>query len=143
MKILGSIISTFLIMASLVYAEPAKKSASDKNKKDPLEEQLGKEITLVGVAQNLKIGALLSGKNFSVWIDNMDGWPDNARDKNVSVTGTLIERHDLPVFIQKRGNRDIPSGISVPKGTDLHEAAHRYLLKDVKWVIVAEVAEGN
>jgi hypothetical protein len=73
----------------------------------------------------------------------MDGWPDNARDKKISVTGTLIERHDLPVLIHKRGSKEIPSGMPVPKGTDLHEASHRYLLKDVKWVIVTEVAEGN
>ncbi len=57
--------------------------------------------------------------------------------KKVSVTETLIERYDLPVYIPKNRN-DLAAGIAYPKGTDLHAAAHRYLLKDAKWVIVAD-----
>lgn len=142
MKILGSAIASLLIMASLAYAEPAKKSTSKKEEEDPLAKQLGKEITLVGVAHNLKEGARLSGEKFTIFIDGIYAWPEEMYGKKVSVTGTLIERHDRPVFIHKPG--DIPrSGIAVPKGTDLHAAAHRYLLKDAKWVIIPEDAKGN
>ena len=138
MKILGSIITAIFIMVSLVYADPAKTSASKENKKDPLAEQLGKEITLVGIAENLKVGARLKGANFTIFLDGIDSWPSEIYGKKVSITGTLIERHDLPVFIQKPGKKNLRDGIPVPKGTDLHAAAHRYLLKDAKWVIVAE-----
>jgi hypothetical protein len=138
MKILESIITAIFILTSIVSAEPAKSSSSRKNQKDPLAEQLGKEITLVGVAHNLKVGARLSGENFTIFIDGIYAWPEEMYGKKVSVTGTLIERHDLPVFVQEPGRKNLRSGIPVPKGTDLHAAAHRYLLKDAKWVVIPE-----
>lgn len=72
-------------------------------------------------------------------MDDLERWPDEFSNKKVSVTGILIERHDLTVYIPEDDENQIPHAARVyPKGTDLHEAAHRYLIKDAKWVIVEE-----
>src|SRR5262245_58909581 len=70
--------------------------------------QIGKSITLEGTAANTKLGAVLLGESGEIWIDGLDAWPDGFylggdRGKRLRVTGTVIERHDLPVFIQKEG----------------------------------------
>jgi hypothetical protein len=107
--------------------------ADEKKSKDVLASQLGKKVTLSGEAQHRgKLGAALLGKDFDIWIEGLPYWPNEMQGKRVSVTGTVIERHDLPVFIP---NRKYPGvqGIPVPKGTDLHKASHRYLLKDATW----------
>jgi hypothetical protein len=109
-----------------------KVSRATKQNKEEFADQLGKQITLVGEAQNLKEGSLLAGKNFSIFIDSLESWPNEFAFKKVVVTGVVIERHDLPVYIKRPGS--LPqAGIAVPPGTDLHKAAHRYLLKDAKW----------
>jgi hypothetical protein len=51
------------------------------------------------------------------------------------VTGKIIERHDLPVFVHEEGEPEM-QGIPVPKGTDLDKASHRYLLSRVTWHVV-------
>ncbi len=101
---------------------------------------VGKLVTLEGVAINQKIGAALWGEGETIFIDTMDSWPDGyyhggEQGKRVRVTGTVIERHDLPVFIRRK---DVPSvqGIAVPEGTDLHKASHRFLIQNAKWVAV-------
>jgi hypothetical protein len=55
--------------------------------------------------------------------------------KRVRVTGTVIERHNLPVFIPRKDELPV-QGIPVPEGTDLHKASRRFLLQDAKWVVV-------
>ncbi|MHA3775414.1 hypothetical protein ACXR0O_28165 [Verrucomicrobiota bacterium sgz303538] len=97
-----------------------------------LPSQLGRRITLVGEAQSRKQGAAFQGPDFFCWVDGLKRWPKNIDGKRVSVTGTLIERHDLPVYVHRDGE---PPGVgeAVPLGTDLREASHRFLLKDAKW----------
>ena len=107
-------------------------AADEKKPEDVLASRLGKKVTLLGEAQSRKGGAALLGKDFEIWIDGLDGWPDKMRGKHVVVTGTVIERHDLPVFIPSPTEPAV-QGIPVPKGTDLHKASHRYLLKDATW----------
>ena len=52
------------------------------------------------------------------------------------ITGTVIERHDLPVFIL--GKDEQPrAGIPVPEGTDLQQASRRFLIENAKWPGVA------
>ncbi|MGC4118013.1 MAG: hypothetical protein QM765_26375 [Myxococcales bacterium] len=48
------------------------------------------------------------------------------------MTGKVIERSDLPVFIERPGEPR-RSGIPVPEGADAKAAAHRYLLADATW----------
>lgn len=100
---------------------------------------LGRTITLEGQALNARSGALLSEGKREIWID-LDGWPagysqGGDRGKRVRVTGTVVERADLPVFVEKKG--ELPkSGIPVPEGTDLEKAARRYLLQDPTWTLL-------
>ena len=104
---------------------------------------LGKNVTIKGKAVDAKLGALLMKDDGStIWINNLDSWPEvfyNRGDegKVIEVTGKIIEKYDLPVFISKEG--DPPrSGIPVPKGTDLKKASHRYLIDDAKWKIIRD-----
>ncbi len=102
------------------------------------DDQIGNRITLTGMAINRKIGAFLSGDRFGIYVDlDTKHWPSDlyhggADGELVVVTGTVTQRSDLPVFVPEA---DAPSiqGIPVPKGTDLGEAAKRYILESVKW----------
>jgi hypothetical protein len=101
---------------------------------------VGKLVTIEGVAINQKVGAALSGDGESIFIDGLDSWPDGYyfggdRGKRLRVTGTVIERHDLPIFVPKKGELP-PGGIPVPEGTDLHKASQRFLIQNAKWIEV-------
>jgi hypothetical protein len=101
---------------------------------------LGQSITVEGTAQNAKLGAVLSDGGSSIWIDELDSWPEGfcvgeEPGKRVRVTGTVIERSDLPVFVPKEGEPP-RAGIPVAEGTDLEKASRRFLLKDAKWDLV-------
>ena len=115
------------------------KPNSEPNSSSGFEDQVGKVVTLKGRAENAKLGAILVGEDFSVWIDGLDRWPEEFFQgggwRRVKVTGTVIEKYDLPVFIPQENDLMI-TGMPVPKGTDLHEASRRYLLKDSTWEII-------
>src|SRR5258706_8133191 len=97
--------------------------------------QLGQQVTLEGIAEARKLGALLHGSNFEAWIDGLQDWPRPYVGQRVKVTGVLEERHDLPVYIQKPGE-PVAGGIPVPEGTDLREASRRYVVRDAKWGLI-------
>ena len=118
-----------------VAGAPAKRAASKSDSKDVFASQLGKEVTLVGQTQSLKEGERLVGKNFVIWIDGLERWPDEFAHKQVSVTGVVIERYDLPVYIRRPGE-PTRAMMQVPAGTDLRKASHRYLLKSAKWKLL-------
>ncbi len=105
---------------------------------DRWKEQLGKQVTLTGEAHNAKLGALLKGEDFQVWVDLPDqAWPDgmyHGPDDGdmVVVTGTVTQRADVPAFIPKDGE-PMGQGVTMPPGTDLEEARKRYILVDVTW----------
>ena len=119
MKTIGAILAAIFVVIAVVSAKPPTEK---KEPKDVLAAQLGKQVTLIGVAENHKIGASLG----------IYRWPEEFEGKQVSVTGIVIERFDLPVFIQRPNGPDV-QGIPVPPSTDLRKASHRYLLKDAKW----------
>ena len=96
----------------------------------------GSRVTWRGVAENHKAGAFLAGRG--VYVDLPGGsWPSEALDKTVEVTGTIVERHDLPVFVADPNEPPV-GGIPVPPGTDLHEASKRLILEQVKWNVVGD-----
>lgn len=108
---------------------------------------LNNEVTLIGEAKNSKLGALLAIRKDSIviWIDGIRSWPiDYAMDENnfetLEVTGTLIEKYDLPIFRKKElSSGEIQrSGIPVRYGINLKLASHRFLLKDATWIIIDE-----
>ncbi len=132
MKTLAAIFAVLVVIVSVAVAEPVKKSGKSKKAPDTFADQLGKEVTLIGVAQDLKLGTQIQGKGFRIWIDGLRSWPEEFAWKEVSVTGVVIERYDLPVYILHPGA--VPrAAMACPPGTDLRKASHRYLLKDAKW----------
>ena len=100
-----------------------------------MDAQLGRQVTLEGTAEARKLGAVLRGNGFDVWIDRLQDWPSQHVGQRVRVSGILEERHDLPVFIQKPGE-PVAGGIPVPEGTDLHQASRRYVVRDAKWSLI-------
>jgi hypothetical protein len=103
-----------------------------------LKEFVGRKITIVGKTVNMKLGAGLELDNGErIWMDEMDSWPQGyyteKESKSAQVTGILIERYDLPVFIPSSNDSTIMQGISVPKGTDIKEAKHRYIITRYTW----------
>ena len=110
-----------------------------------LNDLLGKKITVVGIAVNKKLGAkLITKDSTSIWISDKISWPEgyyleNNNGKTLKVTGTVIEKYDLPVFKYKGEEEDLQrSGIPVSEGTNLKETSHRYLLKNATWEIISE-----
>ena len=97
--------------------------------------RLGQQVTLEGIAEARKLGAVLRGNDFDVWIDRLQDWPGNYVGRKVRVTGVLEERHDLPVFIHKPGE-PVAGGIPVPESTDLRDASRRYVVRDAKWSLI-------
>jgi hypothetical protein len=95
---------------------------------------LGKTITLEGKPQEAKMGPVLVGEGREIWISGLEEWPPGA--KRVRVTGVVIERNDLPVFVPDDGGLQ-KGGMPVAPGTDLEAASHRYLL-DVHEVVAIE-----
>jgi len=101
----------------------------------PAPPHAGGHVVLEGIAESRKLGAAVRGDGFDVWIEGLDGWPDGIAGRRVHVTGVLVERYDLPVFIQKPGE-PIAQGMPVPEGTDLHAASRREVLRDAHWSVV-------
>lgn len=138
------LIKVFLILSILyIYAcsNPKQTIKEDLQNKD-LKEFTGKRITIIGQTINMKMGALLITENGeNIWMEGLDSWPDgyyvNEHDaKTVKVTGVLIEKNDLPVFIPDEKNSVIQQGIPNPKKSNLKEASRRYLFKDYKYSII-------
>jgi hypothetical protein len=108
--------------------------------KDNMDSLIGKKITVIGRAANGHIGAMLIVQDsLRLWIDDLQNWPKgyyfgHDSGKMLKVTGTLIEKYDLPVFIESEEDKIRPRwGMPVPPGTDLKKASHRYLLREAKW----------
>jgi len=132
MKTIGSIIAAIIAIATGVVAASPTTSPSIKVIRDPLAAQLGKPVTLIGEAEVQKEGACLRGMDFHIYVDALQDWPKELVGKKVSVSGIVIERYDLPVYVSRPGG-PVRDARPVPAGTDVHKAAHRYLLKDAKW----------
>src|SRR5262245_20467444 len=69
---------------------------------------VGQTVTLEGTAANAQLGALLQGKEGAIWIDGLESWPEGFysggdKGKRLRVTGTVVRKDDLPVFVQKPG----------------------------------------
>ena len=117
-------------------AQPAGSPASDASNAVSAA-NVGKRITLEGMAMNRKGGAVLVGKGFEVWMADFDAWPDGYyeggdRGKRLVVTAELGEDHGLPIVVERPGE-PIAQGIPVPEGTDVHAASHRFVLKNATW----------
>jgi hypothetical protein len=102
---------------------------------------LGQTVTLEGTAANTKLGAVLEGDGRDIWIDGLDRWPEvfysgGDNGKRLRVTGIVIKRDDLPVFVVEPGAVPQKGGISVQSEEELAKAKWRFLLKDAKWTVL-------
>ncbi len=135
---MNKLIILFLIVTSCSSVRPIE----NLEEKD-LINLVGKKITIEGKSKNAKMGALISiADSVTIWIDDLEMWPDDyylgeENCKTVRVTGELIAKDDLPVFIHKEGE-PWKQGIPVPEGTDLKAASRRYLLKDAEWKVISD-----
>jgi hypothetical protein len=82
------------------------------------EAKLGQVVTVEGVAEDAKLGAVLTMGADIIWIDGLEAWPKELRERRVSVTGRVIQRADLPVFVHREGAPE-EQGMPVPPGTDV------------------------
>ena len=110
-------------------------SVSSKAAPSSWEAKLGQVITVEGKAEDAKLGALLDQGADMIWIDGLDAWPRDLRGKHVRVTGKVVQRSDLPVFIHQEGEPEM-QGIPVPPGTDMEKARRRFLLAEARWKVV-------
>ena len=83
-------------------------------------EILGQTITVDGRAVDQKIGAVLEGDGFSLWIAGLSRWPEgywsmDQPGRRVRVTGVLSEDYGLPVFTVDT-SRSITSDDPIPQG---------------------------
>ncbi len=130
MRILVSIV--VLTMAACGASKPPPSSTPVPF---PLEAKLGHVITIEGLPEDAKLGAVLMiGGARTVWIDGLDEWPRELRGKVVEVTGKVIERSDLPIFVHRDGEPE-RAGIPVGPGTDLAQARRRFLLTEARWKV--------
>jgi beta-lactamase regulating signal transducer with metallopeptidase domain len=110
---------------------------------------LGKTVSVKGVAVRTMIGAGLKSEHGQVWIDDFVHWPKDMEWKIVRVTGTVVKRHDGPVLSKEQlaltGDNAIPGtgppdGVGYPQGSkELHEARKRYLLKDISYTVIEDM----
>ena len=111
-------------------------------KEENLKTLVGKKITIIGKTVNVKDGSILIVEDeINIWMDEMESWPDgfyNSEEdtKTLKVTGILIERNDLPVYIPDENTPIYQQAMPFSKGADLKKESHRYLLKDYKWIEV-------
>lgn len=122
--------ATAMVLTALLSCHASENTPAAAPK--PWAASVGETRTAVGIARTAKLGAVVLTKDDMVWIDGLDAWPDDIEGKTVRVVGTVIERKDLPVFVTKP---DEPqrTGIPIQEGTNLEEAATRYLLGNAKW----------
>jgi len=101
---------------------------------------LGQTVTLEGTAENRKVGGFLSGPSgYGIWIDAPHHWPEacfsGAQGKRLRVTGTVIQRSDLPVFVARPGEPAV-AGIPVQSEEERNRAKWRFLLTGVHWTVL-------
>jgi hypothetical protein len=95
---------------------------------------LGQTVTLEGAPRDSKEGAVLQGEGNLIWIDGLDFWPQDIRNR-LQVTGTVIKKDDVPAFVQKPGEPP-KAGVPVQSEEEREKAKWRYLLKDAKWTVL-------
>jgi len=103
-------------------------------------DHLGQTVTVEGAAIDCQLGALVQGVGGAIWIDGLDSWPygfytGGDDSKHVRVTGTVIKKNDVPVFVQKPG--DPPrGGIPVNSEQEAEKLRWRYLLQRATWTVL-------
>jgi hypothetical protein len=136
-RLLGLLLMVMALSACTRPTAPdaSASSSASTSAPSPWEAKLGQVVTIDGMAEDLKLGAVLIRPGDMVWVDGLDAWPGDLRGKHVQVTGKVIQRADLPVFVQQEGEPQM-GGIPVRPGTDLEKARQRFLLAEARWQVV-------
>ena len=100
--------------------------------------KVGETVTLEGRALDEKVGAVLVNGDRSIYIDGLDRWPagfyrGGSDGKRVRVTGQVIEKSDLPVFVASSTGGLQKAGIPVQSEEQVAAARLRWLLTGAKW----------
>jgi hypothetical protein len=112
----------------------------------PTRSQLGKKVVFVtSPGRSLLSDPVFGHGSWSswcgwydapVWIEKPADWPKGGPGLMV-VTGTLAERHDVPVFrLDADVNAPFQTGLPVPSDQDAEEVKQRYLVVDVTWQLL-------
>jgi hypothetical protein len=122
MKIKISVLCLLLIAVSFLSLYFLNKDNGlnlifDCNKKNNFELYIGREITVMGKAENALEGAVVTGEHAFIYIGNFSKWPDDQHYKNILVTGKLTVKVWPP-----RDSGDIPEARPTGK--------HYYLTAD-------------
>jgi hypothetical protein len=105
---------------------------------------VGKRITIDGYAHDLKRGPVVTAEpsfasTRAVWIEGLPGWPEGvggATSAHVRVTGTVIKRDDMPVYLYGTHGDNGAPGHWVSTEEELNRLKWRFLLKDATWTVV-------
>jgi len=101
--------------------------------------QLGRSVTIEGAPGNAKLGAVLQGDGWSIWVDGLDEWPadllQQVKGRRLRVTGTVIMRDDLPAYVQRPGE-PAKAGVAVSSEEELSAARRRFLLAEARGSVV-------
>lgn len=140
--VLGCFTGLSVFAQDAAPAQPSQQrvqqSVTPHSEKKDRSVDIGKRITVIGTALNHHMGAVVSVDGSTIYVELPDKyWPDGVYHGGdtgdlVEVTGILEQRSDLPVFIQDP-NEPPMHGMPMPPGTDLKEAAKRYVLVSVEW----------
>lgn len=139
---MNKIATMIMIMSTLAACTSSKDPtgeartppASSNTDPSPWESKLGQLVTVDGEAEDAKLGALLMTGSAMIWIDGIDAWPSEVRGKHLQVTGKVIQRADLPVFVHQEGEPEM-QGMPLPAGTNLEKARRRFLLAEARWTV--------
>lgn len=107
----------------------------------------GKCVIVEGYASGAKIGPRLQSGTFSIGIEMKEppgeqAWWKIPGGSRVRVQGIVVQRADLPVFVEKKGEPPM-QGIPVPEGTDLDKARRRYLIEQASVTPLRPVAQAE
>ena len=87
-------------------------------------------ITFHGRALNYKAGAGIEPSDAPLYVEGLEEWPEHIKGKNVTITGVLVERKDLPDPTVDEKGRATSGGMFGP----------RKILLDPRWVVSEPVS---
>jgi hypothetical protein len=122
------------------------RQAGYENLTVPTRSQLGKKVVFVTnpglsllsdpVFGHGSWSSWCSWHDAPIWIKKPADWPESGTGLMV-VTGTLAERHDVPVFrLDADVNAPFQTGLPVPADQDIEAIKQRYLVVDVTWQLL-------
>ncbi|MEI6851451.1 MAG: hypothetical protein WCL06_01360 [Bacteroidota bacterium] len=99
-------------------------SACGQNNKPTHDILVKKNVTITGIANDAKLGAVIETDSSIYYVDGLDYWPKDKYDKKITVIADLYKTSG-PVFIQQK-NSPAKQGIPVKDSNEYEK--HKYLL---------------